>query len=343
MNNSMTNNRIRRALVSLLLMMMLSLGTVFTYADDQSVPADSGQPAQAAAENASPAPQPLSRIVRKGKYYYYKNASGKIRKKKGFVSDLGNRYYVKKGGKIVTGKTFKVGKNKYRAYKNGVIATGIYKWDGKWNFSDQKGRWIKKESVVSWNGDLYYLNKKGVVARNAAAAFNNVPYLADEAGRLTALEVPDGGGSPVVAIAKSQVGIMTGKTYWKWYFHMKFIDTDRTPWCGTFVAWCYNQAGMYDRISVAQKYGNLGYVPSYSRFADKKKKWVNRAEAQPGDVAVFGRDRHVGIVEGISDGCLITIEGNAGPTAAFGCGKAGAVCRRVYKLGDSDIKGIVRP
>ena len=136
---------------------------------------------------------------------------------------------------------------------------------------------------------------------------------------------------------------MTGKTYWVWYYKTKFRDTDYTPWCGAFVAWCYNEAGLYQKISIAKKYGPLGYVPTYSRYANKYEKWVNRNEAQGGDIIVFGRNMHVGLVEGSYGDYIITIEGNAGPTAAWGCHKPGAVVRKAYRKNSGKIKGVIRP
>lgn len=338
-------NRVARTLVSLLLMVMLSCTSVLAEEPAQAGQTETQTGTQTQTESQAKTPEPApSRIFKKGKNYYYRKANGKIRKKAGFVKDNGNLYYVRKGGKIARKKTFKVKKKQYRAYSNGIIATGVYVWNGKYYYSKPStGQWIKKEKLVSWNGSTYYVMKGGVVLRNDAFAYKNLPYVADEAGRVSALPIPDGGGNPVVKVAKEQVGIMTGKTYWRWYFGTKFRDTDRTPWCGAFVAWVYNAAGQYEKITEAKKFGNLGYVPSYSRYADKHNKWVNRAEAQPGDVIVFGRNRHVGLVEGVIDGYIYTIEGNAGPTAALGCGKPGAVCRKVYKLSDSDIKGVIHP
>lgn len=325
-------NRIRRVAVSVMLIALLSFGAVGTMSME-TYAAKSGTKVQASDSSGS--------VVKKGKNYYYKKANGKLRKKKGFISCAGNRYYIKKGGKIAKGKTIKVGKYKYRAFKNGVIATGVYKWSGKYNFSDASGHWIKKEGIVYFGGNSFHLNKKGVVSMNKVFSYQNVPYRADAGGRLTLIPIPDGGGNPVVAVAKNQVGIMTGKTYWRWYFGTTFRDTDRTPWCGAFVAWCYNAAGWYDKVTAARSFGNLGYVPSYSKYADANGKWVNQARALPGDIIVFGKNRHVGLVEGISDGCIVTIEGNAGPTAVIGCGKAGAVVRNVYAIGDRDIKGVI--
>ena len=134
---------------------------------------------------------------------------------------------------------------------------------------------------------------------------------------------------------------MTGRTYWTWYYRTRFVNTDRTPWCGAFVAWVYNKAGLYKKISVARRFGALGYVPSYSRYADRYKKWIKPKKARAGDIIVFGWNRHVGLVEGVYGNYIVTIEGNAGPTAAFGSGKPGAVVRKIYKLNNGVIKGVI--
>lgn len=291
----------------------------------------------------APAPVAKSRIIKKGKYYYYKAANGKIRTKAGFVTDLGKKYYVRKGGKIKTSSSFKVSKKTYRADKYGVIKTGVYKWNGYYYYSDTSGVLQTKEGFVTWNGSRYYVKKGGKIIVNEGFSAKNIPYAADTSGRAVALAIPDGDGSPVIDVAKAQVGIMTGKTYWVWYYKTKFRDTDRTPWCGAFVAWVYNKAGLYKKITVAKKFGPLGYVPSYSRYANKYNKWVKKSEARGGDIIVFGANRHVGLVEGITDGYIITIEGNAGPTAAIGCKKPGAVVRNAYKINSSKIKGVIRP
>ena len=85
------------------------------------------------------------------------------------------------------------------------------------------------------------------------------------------------------------------------------------------------------------------HVPSYSRYADKYGKWINKASAKGGDIIIFGRNRHVGLVEGVVGDYIITIEGNAGPTAAIGCGKPGAVVRNAYRIDSPKIKGVIRP
>lgn len=289
----------------------------------------------------APAPAPKASIIKKGKYYYYKYPSGTIRKKAGFVTVNGKIYYVRKGGKIKTSDTFKVNKKYYRANKYGVIKTGIYKWNGYYYYSYSKGNCKRKAGFVTWKGKKYYVKKGGRVRTSEGFVVNNIAYVAYKDGHVRRVTYDKKDNNAVIGIARKQVGIKTGKKYWIWYYRTRFVDTDRTPWCGAFVAWCYNEAGLYKKISVAKKYGPLGYVPSYSRYADKYKKWINKKNARAGDIIVFGRNRHVGIVEGIYGNYIVTIEGNAGPTAAIGCGKPGAVVRKIYKLNSSKIKGVI--
>ena len=341
-------NRLSRVIIALVLSLAMSAASVFAEPNQLTDQTGNQNGTEQATEGQNstantPAPAPKkSQIVKKGKYYYYKNPSnGKIRKKKGFVRDNGNLYYIKKGGKIQAGKTFRVTKKKYRAAKNGVILAGVYKWGKKLYYSDSKGVWIKTEKVVSWKGNKYYIQKGGVVITSDTCSYKNIPYIADSAGRLKQLAIPASDGNPVVEVAKKQVGIMTGKTYWVWYFKTKFRNTDATPWCGAFVAWCYNKAGLYSKISGIKSFGNLGYVPSYSKYANTNKKWISPENAKPGDIIIFGSNRHVGLVEGISDGCIITIEGNSGPTALIR-GKAGAVTRKAYTIRSKKIKGVMR-
>ena len=343
---SVSVRRVKRTLTALLLTLVLSFSAVFAEDGTQSEAAatDSTQNTAVTEELTAavqPAPKPTGKIIKKGKYYYYRNPNGTIRKKKGFVTVGGNIYYVRKGGKIRTNATFKVSKKYYRANKYGVIMTGVYKWKGYYNYSDSKGVWKKTAGFVTWNGSRYYVKKGGRIITNDGFTVNNLAYIANKSGQAVRVVLPEDSNA-VIEVAKKQVGIMTGKTYWVWYYKTKFRDTDRTPWCGAFVAWVYNEAGLYNLISVAKTYGPLGYVPSYSRYADKYSKWINKKTARAGDIIVFGRNVHVGLVEGVYGDYIVTIEGNAGPTAAIGSGKPGAVVRKIYKLNSSKIKGVIR-
>jgi len=275
-----------------------------------------------------------------GNYYYSHIKTGKVIRKAGFIKYNNRRYYVRAGGKIACKKFFRVKGRYYRSYSDGRIATGVHSRGGRYYFSDPKtGEWIRTRSFRRWNKKLYYIQSGGLLAANKVFAVKNRAYYANAKGCVTCINVSRPSSS-VLAAAQSQVGIMTGEKYWDWYFGTRFVDTDRTPWCGTFVAWCYSQAGMYWKISSA---GNTAYVPCYTWFANRNGLWISKTYANSGDIVVFGRDRHVGIVERVYKDYLITIEGNSGPTAAYGCGLPGAVSRRVYSIHDGDIKGIIRP
>ena len=136
---STTNMRVKRTLTALLLMFVFSFSTVFAETELQTegavdtvqteTPADSVRtdaPAETGESTVQeePAAETKHQIIKKGKYYYYQRADGTIRKTPGFVSVDGKKYFVRKGGKIKTSKTFKVNGKYYRANKYGIIRTG---------------------------------------------------------------------------------------------------------------------------------------------------------------------------------------------------------------------------
>ncbi len=321
--------RLCRVLIALLLAFSLSFSAAFAASEQKT----SGQ----------------NGVYEEGGAYFYKDPkTGTVRKDAGFVKWDGNKYYIQKGGKIITSKTFKVGKYQYRAYSNGKIAVGIYKWGKKRYYSDpETGRWVKIKSHrcqkgVKWKGNWYFLQTNSEVATKRPVVINDLPYYADAEGKCTAIGV-DETNDPVLKVARKQLGRHTKsqvKKYWTWYFHRKFVNTDVTPWCASFVGWCYKHGGKYKKI---RSVGNKGYVPSYTRFSNRRDKWVKRSKAKGGDIIVFGKSRHVGIVERVYKGYIFTIEGNSGPTAEVGTRLPGAVTRRVYKLTDPSIKGVIRP
>ena len=201
---------------------------------------------------------------------------------------------------------------------------------------------FRSQKGVKWKGHWYYLQTNSEVAVNRPVVINNLPYYANSEGICSRLEAAKTTNA-VLKTARKQLGKSTKaqvKGFWTWYYGTKFVNTDVTPWCGSFVGWCYKKAGMYSKI---RSVGNKGYVPSYSSFAGRKGKWVRKAKARGGDIIVFGRNRHVGIVDYVYKGYIYTIEGNSGPDAEIGTRKPGAVTRRVYKLSDPDIKGVIHP
>jgi len=128
--------------------------------------------------------------------------------------------------------------------------------------------------------------------------------------------------SPILSVAKSQLGQKGGQPYWSWYGF-----NERQPWCACFVSWCANQCGLIEN----------GQIPRYSvcdngiAYFKEKSRWQDReTEYKPvqGDVIFFNwlekdengnlfqdeKSDHTGIVEyyDSSTNKVYTIEGNSG-------------------------------
>ncbi len=143
-----------------------------------------------------------------------------------------------------------------------------------------------------------------------------------------------------VEIAKAEVGTIEGpkdnETKYGAYTKANF-----QPWCGSFVMWCANEAGV--------KVPNTVYTPSGAAAFKKKNSWIDGdvADPEPGDVAYFdfpsdGVDRisHVGIViKDNEDGTVWCIEGNTSSDAKGSQRNGGEVCKklRAYKKNKKNI------
>lgn len=133
-------------------------------------------------------------------------------------------------------------------------------------------------------------------------------------------------GNPAVAeIALSQVGNVGGEIYWRWYGF-----NSRVEWCACFVSWCYAQAGVSEPRFSGCTSGGMGWFQSHGQWADR-----NYTDIAPGDAIFFDWDGsgdadHVGIVVGVENGTVYTVEGNT----------SGDMCRyKSYPLGSSVIRG----
>lgn len=133
-------------------------------------------------------------------------------------------------------------------------------------------------------------------------------------------------GNPAVAeIALSQVSNVGGEIYWRWYGF-----NSRVEWCACFVSWCYAQAGATEPKFSGCTSGGMGWFQSHGQWADR-----NYTDIAPGDAIFFDWDGsgdadHVGIVVGVENGTVYTVEGNS----------SGDMCRyNSYPLGSSVIRG----
>ena len=123
-------------------------------------------------------------VYKWGKYYYYSSSNGRLKTSKGFVSSGGHLYYVRKGGKIQTSKTFKIGKYTYRAAGNGQIKTGVYKWGKYYYYSSSKGRLKKSKGFVTSGGHRYYVRKGGKIIVSKTFKVGKYTYRAASNGQI---------------------------------------------------------------------------------------------------------------------------------------------------------------
>ena len=152
------------------------------------------------------------------------------------------------------------------------------------------------------------------------------------------MNYPVGTAAAVVEIALAEVGtVEEGDNLTK---YGKFTKADGLPWCGSFVNWCFNEAGV-----------KLPSMVSTAAGAHKLKevsRWVD-SEPKIGDLAFMdfphdGVDRisHIGIVVGVKAKSVITIEGNTSGSGDQRNGGMVMIKERAFGSG-KEIVGFGRP
>jgi hypothetical protein len=151
-----------------------------------------------------------------------------------------------------------------------------------------------------------------------------------------------GTAAKLIEVATAEIGTVEGpkdnETKYGAYTKANF-----QPWCGSFVNWCANEAGV--------KVPNTVYTPGGAAAFKKASAWIDADIADPeaGDIAYFdfpsdGVDRisHVGIVvKDNGDGTVWCIEGNTSPEKKAGSQRnGGEVCKRLraYKKNSKKVQ-----
>jgi hypothetical protein len=139
-----------------------------------------------------------------------------------------------------------------------------------------------------------------------------------------------GTAAKLVEVAQAEVGTIEGPKDNETKYG-KFAKANFQPWCGSFVMWCANQAGV--------KVPNCVYTPAGAQAFQKNKTWFEGEDAQPqaGDIVFFdfpgdGVDRisHVGIVvKDNGDGTVTCIEGNTAADKKGDQRNGGEVCLKI--------------
>lgn len=133
-----------------------------------------------------------------------------------------------------------------------------------------------------------------------------------------------------IEIAQGEVGTIEGPKDNETKYG-KFTKANFQPWCGSFVMWCANEAGV--------KVPNTVFTPAGADAFKKAKSWFEGEDSQPqpGDVVYFdfpadGVDRisHVGIVvKDNGDGTVTCVEGNTSSDKKGDQRNGGEVCLKI--------------
>jgi len=139
-----------------------------------------------------------------------------------------------------------------------------------------------------------------------------------------------GTAEKLVEVAKAEIGTVEGPKDNETKYG-KFTKADLQPWCGSFVMWCANEAGV--------KIPNTVYTPGGAAAFKKAGQWIDGdlADPEPGDIAYFdfpadGVDRisHVGIVIADNgDGTVWCVEGNTSGDPKGSQRNGGEVCKKL--------------
>lgn len=133
----------------------------------------------------------------------------------------------------------------------------------------------------------------------------------------------------LIEIAKKEVGTIEGPKDNETKYG-KFTKANFQPWCGSFVMWCANQAGV--------KVPNTVYTPAGEAAFKKMNRWADARndDPTPGDIIYFdfpedgvNRTSHVGIcIKNNGDGTIQCIEGNTAGSSKGDQRNGGMVCEK---------------
>ena len=151
---------------------------------------------------------------------------------------------------------------------------------------------------------------------------------------------PAGTVGRFLEVAKSQVGYIEGPKdnetkYGKW------SGANFQPWCGSYVNWCADQAGV--------KIPRTVYTPAGAEAFKKKGQWIDAqlADPEPGDIAYFNFPGvtgicHVGIVAvDNEDGTVICYEGNTTGDGRNGSQRNGGEAAKKVRAYKKNKKGVM--
>jgi len=147
---------------------------------------------------------------------------------------------------------------------------------------------------------------------------------------------PDGTVARIIEVALAEIGtIETDENVTK---YGAFTKADGLPWCGSFVNWCYDQAGV--------KIPSMVSTAAGAHTMKEQARWIDKDPAL-GDLCFMdfphdGIDRisHIGIVVKVGKVSVLTIEGN---TSGEGDQRNGGMVMLKRRYMGKEIVGFARP
>jgi hypothetical protein len=150
-----------------------------------------------------------------------------------------------------------------------------------------------------------------------------------------------GTAAKLIEIAKEEIGTIEGPKDNETKYGA-FTKANFQPWCGSFVMWCADKAGV--------KVPNTVYTPGGAAAFKKAGRWYDAqiCDPEPGDIAYFDfpgdgveRISHVGIViKDNEDGTVWCIEGNTSGDPKKSQRNGGEVVKklRAYKKNKANVQ-----
>lgn len=152
-----------------------------------------------------------------------------------------------------------------------------------------------------------------------------------------------GTAARLIEVARAEIGNIEGPKDNQTKYGA-FTKVNFQPWCGSFVMWCGNEAGVKIVNTVSTVAGSDAYK--------KLKTWFDNDgvnKPQPGDILYFdfpedgvNRISHVGIVvKDNGDGTCTTIEGNTASSVKGDQRNGGEVCKKERAYAKKNAKKLV--
>ncbi len=142
----------------------------------------------------------------------------------------------------------------------------------------------------------------------------------------------------VLAVARGELGNTESPAGSNRTKYGKWFGLDGYAWCMMFVMWCFSQAGALELLP--KRTASCGALMNAAKRAGR---WVTGGY-RSGDVAIYdlpggAATDHTGIIEKVTPGGVVAIEGNTSQTGSQSDG--GMVCRKTRPV--KWIVGAVRP